>query len=216
MAETRLIRSQLPSYCAIRRFSKQSITLAAILPRLCWFFETLQLWREFKRSGIIYADRQLVGELVVLIIPAAAWFLFLPLVILFIYSIWLDLHYYYYYLIGPLSLTKLECVSLLETKVMEAVGSLCPALKEVHFGDNPSISPEQLESILSKWPKVICNIFIYFILLYFSLWNIVGEVYGLQRSWSGIRENHCQSIWSRTGIAYPLRKSGLYFALASV
>ncbi len=63
----------------------------------------------------------------------------------------------------------LKFVSLLEPNVMEAVGSLCPALKEVHFGDIPSISPEQLEFNLSKWPKVI---FYYFILLLFILFSL--------------------------------------------
>lgn len=71
---------------------------------------------------------------------------------------------------GPLLLTKLEFVSLMEADVLRAVGSLCPFLKDVCFGqyhdrdhvnDDKFVSPvmpistEELETILSNWPKVL-------------------------------------------------------------
>ena len=77
-------------------------------------------------------------------------------------------------------MTHLEFVTLLYPDHLDVIGSMCRSLKEVTFGQNASksrvdehfmvntknTSPENLESILMKWPKVflfcIINIFTYF------------------------------------------------------
>ena len=66
-------------------------------------------------------------------------------------------------------MTHLEFVTLLYPDHLDVIGSICRSLKEVTFGQNASksrvdehfvaktmtISPENLESILMKWPKVV-------------------------------------------------------------
>ena len=71
-------------------------------------------------------------------------------------------------------MTHLEFVTLLYPDDLDVIGSMCRSLKEVTFGQNAAksrvdehfvantmtISPENLESILMKWPKVV--FFLYF------------------------------------------------------
>ncbi len=65
--------------------------------------------------------------------------------------------------------TKLDFVTAVNADMLRAIGSMCPHLKDVTFSEavatgivtpdlirqpNGTISSEDLESILSAWPKV--------------------------------------------------------------
>lgn len=70
-------------------------------------------------------------------------------------------------------MTHLEFVTLLHPDELQIIGTMCPSLKEVTFGQEETkykegddysegdtfppemlISPENLETVLQKWPKV--------------------------------------------------------------
>ena len=67
---------------------------------------------------------------------------------------------------GSLQLKDLEFVSILDVDLLRAIGSACPYLTQVVFGEEKeglypegklskdSVSPECLESIFGVWPKV--------------------------------------------------------------
>lgn len=59
--------------------------------------------------------------------------------------------------IGLLSLRKLTGVDIGDAHFLRTIGSMCPHLKHVSFQDYSgcNISPDELESILNRWPKVI-------------------------------------------------------------
>jgi len=76
------------------------------------------------------------------------------------------------YSLGHLLLTKVNFVDVKSVQMLNAVGALCPSLKEVVFcstifidevgfmknhklSSKIKITPEELGSILKKWPKVM-------------------------------------------------------------
>lgn len=72
--------------------------------------------------------------------------------------------------LGHLSLTRIDAVNVYYMEMLNAVGALCPLLKEVIFCSetleydeenelepitfDSTVSPEDLETILRGWPKV--------------------------------------------------------------
>jgi len=68
--------------------------------------------------------------------------------------------YSIFHFTGPLSLIHLHNATIDDADTLRAIAFLCPHLQKVDFisspvsESSPTISPDEIESILKKWPKV--------------------------------------------------------------